>query len=68
MALDDTQRGIRRNIPAAVLLFVIGRITFAVGYAGGAVARAFGFALTFYPTALLTAVALGAMLWRGVGD
>lgn len=54
-------------VPAAVLLFVIGRIAFAVGYAGGAVARAFGFALTFYPTVLLTVVALGIMLWRGVG-
>jgi hypothetical protein len=37
-------------IPAAVLLFLIGRAAFAYGYASGAAGRAFGFALTFYPT------------------
>lgn len=30
--------------------FVIGRLLFTVGYARGAAARSFGFALTFYPT------------------
>ncbi len=51
-------------VPAAAVLFVVGRIGFALGYRGGAPARAFGFALTFYPTVLLTAVA-GA--WLAVG-
>ena len=40
---------------AAAALFVVGRILFARGYAEGAGARAFGFALTFYPSALLIA-------------
>jgi hypothetical protein len=42
-----------RQLPLPVLLsaaFVIGRIAFAAGYARGAAARSFGFALTFYPT------------------
>jgi hypothetical protein len=37
-------------IPAAVILFVSGRVLFLRGYRGGAPARAAGFALTFYPT------------------
>jgi len=45
-------------------MFVIGRILFAVGYAGGAPARAFGFALTFYPTVFLTIVAIGSVVCR----
>jgi hypothetical protein len=32
------------------VLFSIGRIAFALGYRAGAAGRAFGFALTFYPT------------------
>lgn len=44
-------------VPMAAILFVIGRVTFAAGYAGGAPARAFGFALTFYPTMLLVLAA-----------
>ncbi len=40
-------------VPAAVALFVVGRVLFAVGYAGGAPSRALGFALTFYPTAVM---------------
>lgn len=45
-------------VPTAGLLFVIGRAAFFAGYARGAPARAFGFALTFYPTALLLVAAL----------
>lgn len=41
------------QVPLAVVLFVVGRICFWRGYAGGAPARAFGFALTFYPSALM---------------
>lgn len=52
--------GAQAAIPAAVVLFVIGRIFFVEGYAKGAGARAFGFALTFYPTVILT---VGALIW-----
>lgn len=45
-------------VPAAAMLFLVGRICFALGYRGGAPARAFGFALTFYPTVLLTIVSV----------
>jgi hypothetical protein len=40
--------------PAAAALFFIGRILFFVRYEGGAAARSFGFAVTFYPTVALT--------------
>jgi MAPEG family len=40
-------------VPAAVGMFLVGRITFAAGYRHGAPARAFGFALTFYPTMIM---------------
>jgi len=46
-------------IPAAALLFVVGRILFARGYQGGAPGRALGFALTAYPTfAMLITITL----------
>ncbi len=45
------------------LIFTIGRIAFWRGYSGGAQARAFGFALTFYPTlATLLTVAAFAVI------
>ena len=37
-------------IVALAALFAIGRLLFWIGYAKGAEARAFGFALTFYPS------------------
>jgi hypothetical protein len=37
-------------IPIAIVLFGVGRALFWAGFAWGAAARAFGFALTFYPT------------------
>jgi len=40
-------------IPAAAILFVIGRVLFWRGYARGAPARALGFSLTFYPSLLM---------------
>ncbi len=40
-------------VPTAVSFFVIGRVLFTVGYARGAPGRALGFALTFYPTAVM---------------
>lgn len=45
-------------LPAAAILFLAGRLLFFAGYARGAVARSFGFALTFYPTVVLLAGSL----------
>ncbi len=42
----------RRLILGLVLLFCIGRFCFWFGFSKGAASRAFGFALTFYPSAL----------------
>jgi uncharacterized membrane protein YecN with MAPEG domain len=39
-------------------LFVVGRIAYWIGYPQGAGARAFGFALTFYPTIMALLAAL----------
>lgn len=52
----------RDAIPAAAILFAIGRIFFAHGYAKGAAGRAFGFGLTFYPTILLALLGIYAAL------
>jgi uncharacterized membrane protein YecN with MAPEG domain len=50
----------RSAVPVAVLvgLFVAGRVMFYCGYRHGAGARAFGFALTFYPSVLALVAAL----------
>lgn len=40
-------------LPLCSILFALGRIAFYLGYKKGAPSRAFGFALTFYPTVLL---------------
>lgn len=45
-------------LPAAALLFWIGRTLFWLGYGKGAGGRAFGFALTFYSTAMLLVATL----------
>lgn len=58
--------GAQGALPVAVVLFVIGRFCFARGYAGGAGARAFGFALTFYPTVILTVSALLWTIWQAI--
>jgi MAPEG family len=50
-------------IPAAVILFLCGRVLFVRGYRGGAASRAVGFALTFYPSVLmLILMAVAAVL------
>ena len=36
-------------LPILVILFIIGRLSFWVGYFRSPIARAFGFAVTFYP-------------------
>jgi hypothetical protein len=51
-------------IPAAAMLFFVGRALFWRGYARGAPARALGFALTFYPTVAMLVVAVGHLVWR----
>jgi uncharacterized membrane protein YecN with MAPEG domain len=49
------------------LIFTISRIAFWRGYSHGAEARAFGFALTFYPTvATLLVVAVFAVTDTGL--
>jgi hypothetical protein len=50
-------------VPAAAVMFVIGRVLFFARYRHGAPARAYGFALTFYPTVvlLLATLAFGAL-------
>jgi len=40
-------------VPVAAAMFVVGRAAFALGYRHGARSRAFGFALTFYPTLIM---------------
>lgn len=49
-------------LPAAAILFVVGRVLFWRGYSGGAPSRALGFALTFYPTLVLALAATVAAL------
>ena len=45
-------------ISSAAVLFLLGRIFFALGYAKGAPARSTGFALTFFPTMLMLITSL----------
>ena len=54
-------------VPAAVIMFVIGRVLFYRGYPGGAGARAFGMGLTLMPSALLLVFALGAAIFEMLG-
>jgi uncharacterized membrane protein YecN with MAPEG domain len=51
-------------IPAAVLLFLCGRVLFARGYRGGAPSRALGFALTFYPSVAMVMVVVVTSIWK----
>lgn len=47
-----------------MFLFVIGRILFRRGYAKGAAARSFGFALTYYPSLLMLFTVAAFMGYR----
>lgn len=49
-------------VPASVVLFAVGRVTFILGYPHGAGGRAFGLVLTFVPSILLYVLALWTML------
>lgn len=50
-------------IAALVCLFAIGRLLFWIGYRHGAKARAFGFALTFYPSVMALVAAATEILF-----
>lgn len=52
-------------VPAAAAIFLVGRVLFFVGYAKKAPARAFGFALTFYPTVMLLILAVAVAVAAG---
>lgn len=52
-------------LPLLALLFCVGRAAFWVGYPGGAGQRAFGFALTFYPTLIAYLLAIVLLIRRG---
>ena len=49
-------------VPAAAILFFVGRVLFWRGYAHGASARALGFALTFYPSVAMLLLVVGRLL------
>jgi len=51
-------------IPAAVFLFLFGRVLFVRGYRGGAPSRAMGFALTFYPSVLMLIFVTVTAVWK----
>jgi uncharacterized membrane protein YecN with MAPEG domain len=53
-------------IVALAALFGVGRLLFWIGYANGARARAFGFALTFYPSVCGLIIALAAAIRRSL--
>jgi len=54
-------------VPAAAVMFLVGRVSFFAGYAHGAPSRAYGFALTFYPTVLLLALLVALGVLRAIG-
>lgn len=55
------------TLPVSAGLFLLGRLLFFRGYAHGAAARSFGFALTFYPTIVLLLAALVAAVQTIIG-
>jgi hypothetical protein len=57
-------RASQAAVPVAAMLFAIGRVLFWRGYAVGAPHRALGFALTFYPQAVMLVVIAGYVVVR----
>ena len=55
-------------IPLCSVLFALGRTLFFKGYKNGAAARAFGFAVTFYPTLVLFVIFVIHTLWKIVSS
>ena len=65
MGLAATLRGDELVlIPALVLLYLTGRVSFAAAYARGAAARAFGMALTGVSTVAAFGIAVAVLLAR----
>lgn len=62
VALSSQHSAIQAAVPACACLFFLGRLLFFATYERGASARSLGFALTFYPTALLLIWQLGRRL------
>ena len=52
-------------VPAAAVLFAVGRLLFWAGYRRGAAARALGFALTFYSSVAVFLLSVIALVWPG---
>ena len=52
--------GDMKIIPILVSLFIVGRVCFWLGYHQSPLSRAFGFAVTFYPSVVM----MGLTLWR----
>ena len=63
----SVSRGWLAAIPAAAVLFTLGRILFAAGYRRGAPGRALGFALPFYSTIALAVLAFVGLVLRLLG-
>ncbi|HVF93083.1 MAG TPA: MAPEG family protein [Sphingomonas sp.] len=61
-ALAATMTGAAPSIALLAGCFSVGRVMFWAGYARGAAARAFGFALTFYPSVLALLVVLARLI------
>ncbi len=57
--------GDMKIIPILVSLFIVGRVCFWIGYHQNALYRSFGFAVTFYPTALMMIVTVWR-IWAGM--
>lgn len=49
-------------VPAAAVLFALGRLLFWAGYRRGAAARSLGFALTFYPSVFVFVLSVVALV------
>ena len=62
-----TPRTWQAAIPAAAVLFAVGRVLFWRGYARGAPARAIGFALTFYPSVVMLLTLAVRFVYRLLG-
>ncbi len=54
-------------VPLAALSFALGRVLFFAGYRRGAVGRAVGFTMAFYPSVLMLICTICVLLLSGVG-
>ena len=56
-----------KMMPILTVLFILGRLSFWIGYVHRPLARAFGFILTFFPTVLSLGYCIVRLLWKGTG-